>query len=220
MRYVGTRRTWGVLLVVVALFSLAAIALAGQSTPSGAGSPAPGQQASPTAPAGNPAVGQPAAPSTPAGNPVSVQPAAPSASGTNPPPCVPAPEYVYWIMFGAISALLVVAFLYVWGGLMKDKAWKLGDAVSEEAANQPNPLPAGVPPVMVASSSRLIALLGLLVIMVLFLGFGYSILYELFNCQMNQVSTKTIMGFLFGGATMFAPYLANQLQTAFSSFAK
>lgn len=92
--------------------------------------------------------------------------------------------------------------------------------VSEEAGNQPNPLPLGVKPVMVASSSRLIALVGLLNILGVFLGFGYYFLYPAFaQGSIDAGAMKGVIYYLFSGAVMFAPYLANQLQNAFSSFA-
>ena len=131
----------------------------------------------------------------------------------------PAPDTVFWLALWIMTSLLFVLVLVVLLGLFRG-GWQLSDALSEEAANQPNPLPVGQKPVMVASSSRFIALLGLLIIMVLFLGFGYYILYAAFNGHMDQINSTKIMGFLFSGAIMFAPYLANQLQTAFSSLAR
>ena len=130
------------------------------------------------------------------------------------------PESVFWGAFAVMTALLALFFVIVALGLLRDKDWHLGDAVSEEAGNQPATLPPGTKPIMVASSSRLIALLGLLVILAIFLGFGYYFLYAAFAGRLQSGDVKPAVVFLFSGATMFAPYLANQLQTAFSSFAK
>jgi hypothetical protein len=70
---------------------------------------------------------------------------------------------------------------------------------------------------MVASSSRLIAFLGLRVILCLYLGFGYVSLWDRFFKPEATIDARNLLA-LFGGATMFAPYLANQLNSAFSSY--
>jgi hypothetical protein len=128
-------------------------------------------------------------------------------------------ESVFWATFCIMTGIIVFAFGFITLGLLRSSTWQLGDAVSEEADNQPNPLPAGVKPVMVASSSRLIALMGLLNILSVFLGFGYYFLYSAFAGTVHLEDMKSVIYYLFSGAVMFAPYLANQLQNAFSSFA-
>ena len=124
----------------------------------------------------------------------------------------------FWICAGAISLLLLLILFAIMVGLRSSPTWSLGDAVSEEAGNQPNPLPAGQKPILVASSSRLIALLGLMVILVIYLGFGYCALWRCFMSQ-QMLEIRGLLSFLFGGASMFAPYMVNQLKEAFSSFA-
>ena len=129
-------------------------------------------------------------------------------------------DTVFWTTFCIMTAILAFAFLFVALGLLRSGDWHLGDALSEEAGNQPNPLPAGTKPVMVASSSRLIALLGLLNILGVFLGFGYYFLYTAFaGTTVQAADMKSVIYYLFSGAVMFAPYLANQLRDAFTSFA-
>jgi hypothetical protein len=128
-------------------------------------------------------------------------------------------ESVFWATFCIMTGIIVFAFGFIALGLLRSHAWQLGDALSEEADNQPNPLPAGVKPVMVASSSRLIALIGLLNILSVFLGFGYYFLYSAFAGTVHLEDMRSVIYYLFSGAVMFAPYLANQLQNAFSSFA-
>lgn len=127
-------------------------------------------------------------------------------------------DTVFWVTFWIMTAIMAFAFMFVALGLMRSRDWQLGDAVSEEAGNQPDPLPAGVKPIMVASSSRLIALMGLLSILGVFLGFGYYFLYSAFAGTVNRNDMKSVIYYLFSGAVMFAPYLANQLQSAFTSF--
>lgn len=126
-------------------------------------------------------------------------------------------ESVFWATFWIMTGILAFAFLFISLGLLRSRDWQLGDAVSEEAGNQPDPLPAGTKPIMVASSSRLIALLGLLNILGVFLGFGYYFLYSAFAGTVHLEDMKSVIYYLFSGAVMFAPYLANQLRDAFSS---
>jgi len=127
-------------------------------------------------------------------------------------------ESVFWVTLWIMTAILAFAFVFVALGLLRSRDWQLGDAVSEEAGNQPDPLPIGTKPIMVASSSRLIALLGLLNILGVFLGFGYYFLYSAFAGTMHLEDMKSVIYYLFSGAVMFAPYLANQLREAFTSF--
>src|SRR5271169_886657 len=110
-----------------------------------------------------------------------------------PPPCTAAPPSVIWAAFILTMLLILLLFLMVAVGLLRSKDWHLGDAVSEEAGNQPSTLPVGTKPVMVASSSRLIALLGLLVILVMFLGFGYYFLYAAFTCNLETGNVKQVV---------------------------
>jgi hypothetical protein len=126
--------------------------------------------------------------------------------------------WTFWIIFALITILLGFVLLALISGLRQSATWSMGDALSEEAGNQPNPLPAGQKAIMVASSSRLIAFLGLSVLLCLFLGFGYMILWDHFFNSSKPIDTKTLLTFLFGGATMFAPYVANQVASAFGTF--
>jgi hypothetical protein len=69
---------------------------------------------------------------------------------------------------------------------------------------------------MVASSSRLIALVGLIGILSVLIGIGYNLVWSLFVSG-KVPDLKGIGQFLFGMALIFAPYLANQAREAFSS---
>lgn len=148
----------------------------------------------------------------------SLVPVAASAQGTAQQPFGVSKESVFWVTFCIMTGIVAFAMLFVALGLLRSRDWFLGDAVSEEAGNQPDPLPAGQKPLMVASSSRLIALLGLLNILGVFLGFGYYFLYAAFAGTVNLSDMKSVIYYLFSGSVMFAPYLANQLSAAFSSF--
>ena len=126
---------------------------------------------------------------------------------------------VFWATFSIMTTALALLFLFIGFGLLRSGTWQLGDALSEEAGNQPNPLPESVKPVMVASSSRLIALLGLLSILSVFVGFGYFFLYTAFAGTQSSFDMNKVISYLFSGAVLFAPYLVNQLREAFTAFA-
>jgi hypothetical protein len=124
----------------------------------------------------------------------------------------------FWVVFWIVTILLFVLLMVTFLGLSRHKDWSLADAISEEAGNQPTTLPVGQKPIMVASSSRLVALLGLLGILSMFIGVGYYVLWALF-CTGTVPQLWEIMRFFYAGAAMFAPYLVNQIKEAFSSLA-
>lgn len=65
--------------------------------------------------------------------------------------------------------------------------------------------------VLEASSSRLIAMMGMVVILLTYLGFGIFSLYTFgLTCQM-PASTAAVTSFLYAGLTLFAPYAANKV---------
>jgi GH24 family phage-related lysozyme (muramidase) len=69
------------------------------------------------------------------------------------------------------------------------------------------------------SSSRLIAMAGMLVILRLYLGFGVFALYNFgMTCTM-PASTSAVTGFLYSGLTLFAPYIANKFSNVFRPMA-
>ena len=73
-------------------------------------------------------------------------------------------------------------------------------------------------PLLEPSSSRLIALLGMIVILLLYLGFGIFSLYSFgMTCQM-PAAAASVTGFLYAGLTFFAPYIANKFSTLFQPF--
>ncbi|MFN9610779.1 MAG: glycoside hydrolase family protein [bacterium] len=64
---------------------------------------------------------------------------------------------------------------------------------------------------MEASSSRLIALAGMVAILLIYVGFGVFSLYTYgLTCQM-PASTVAVSTFLYSGLTLFAPYVANKM---------
>ena len=120
----------------------------------------------------------------------------------------------FWWTFKVMTRLLIVLVVVLIVSLaifsFRGK-WSLADALSEESSVQPDPHQVK----MVASSSRLIALVGLMGILAIVLGIGYSIVWNLFTGAAGNLNLGEIRKFLFGAATLFAPYLANQLRAIF-----
>lgn len=127
----------------------------------------------------------------------------------------------YAKVFAAITALLFILLVVIVVVLivyMAKGKWSLADALSEESSSQPKEIVVSQDGqsnvVMVASTSRLIALLGLLGILTTVLGIGYAIIWNLFLYGTVPPLTQ-VRSFLFGAACLFAPYLANQVRAAF-----
>ncbi len=123
---------------------------------------------------------------------------------------------------------------------LKKEGWSLANALSEpthlqvpadprwlESMGDREAATAGIdrtPPVTVTvlepSSSRLIALVGMVVILMMYLGFGIICLYSFgFTCAM-PASSGAATGFLYSGLTLFAPYVANQFSKVFQPLAR
>ena len=135
------------------------------------------------------------------------------------------------VLFGSLIAVLVIR-----KSLPDD--WSLADALSEEVSLQvikevttkgqngvadvvtKEPLydKEGKPvlaPVLKASSSRLIALMGMIAILFMFIGFGSFALYGFGKVGALPESTDKVVNFLVGGMTLFAPYLVNKFASLF-----
>jgi hypothetical protein len=104
----------------------------------------------------------------------------------------------------------------------------LADALSEEASVvsleadgsggfKPR-LGADGKPIMItelrASSSRMIALVGMILILLMFLGFGVFAMYSFAKTGVMP-NPENIVNFLAAGMTLFAPYLVNQFSALF-----
>jgi hypothetical protein len=111
-----------------------------------------------------------------------------------------------------------------------NSSWSLSDALSEEADITPLD-PAGKPCLgpdgkalviseLRASSSRFIALIGLIGILMLYLGFGLEVLARLGNADPthpipDSTTMNSIEYMLLYGVVMFAPYIANKFSSVF-----
>ena len=131
---------------------------------------------------------------------------------------------VFIVVFGSLITILVIR-----GALAHSTSWSLSDALSEEtelsaqqkdsSGNVTYVMQDGKPvtvTVMRASSSRVIALMGLVVILLMFVGFGAFALYAFGQTGVMPDMDKE-RDFLLGGMTMFAPYLVNKFSSVFSS---
>ena len=143
----------------------------------------------------------------------------------------PATWLLYFVplvaLFGAVIAILVIR-----SALRASPQWSLADALSEETL-----LPAttettvngettrtldkdadGKPvlvPQMRASSSRVIALMGMVAILFLFIGFGVFALFALGSTGQMPDKMDSVVNFLMAGLTLFAPYLVNKFASVF-----
>lgn len=140
-----------------------------------------------------------------------------------------------WLIYGIIFFILFSGFIslkYIMSALSNSKKWSLADALSEEASVvsleadgnggfRPR-LDADGKPIMItelrASSSRMIALVGMILILLMFLGFGIFAMYSFAKTGVMP-STDNIVNFLIAGMTLFAPYLVNQFSALFEKLA-
>ena len=139
-----------------------------------------------------------------------------------------------WVIYGVILSILfggLVILLKIISALSNSK-WSLADALSEEASvvslesdgNSGFRPRLGVDgkPIMVtelrASSSRMIAFVGMVLILLMFLGFGIFSIYSFAKTGVMP-NTDYIINFLTAGMTLFAPYLVNQFSAIFEKLA-
>jgi hypothetical protein len=130
----------------------------------------------------------------------------------------------YYVV-GGVAIVILVALATVRSSLM-NSTWSLADALSEEAditpldaSGKPYTGPDGkalITSELRASSSRFIALIGLIGILLLYLGFGLEVLFRFGNGDPVPADTiNTIEQMLLYGAIMFAPYIANKFSSVF-----
>jgi GH24 family phage-related lysozyme (muramidase) len=140
------------------------------------------------------------------------------------------PELVMAISTGIFAAVIVTLVVIYWR--LQHSGWSIANAISEPThlsipldehwaqsqgdnrarikALAPNGPPTSVI-LMEASSSRLIALAGMVSILLIYVGFGVFSLYTFgLTCQM-PASTVAVSTFLYSGLTLFVPYVANKV---------
>ncbi len=143
------------------------------------------------------------------------------------------PELTLWF----VLAMFVIGVGVPIRKLSRDASgWSLTDALSEK---NPSPAPVAVvqaavavvpggdapavaPPVdpgSSASASRLVAFLGTIAILAMFMGFGLYAIWAAFNGRAAEArdTLKAMSSYLLYGSAMYAPYAFNQIKAAFSS---
>ena len=147
--------------------------------------------------------------------------------------------HIFWQV--AIPAVTFVAalmsILSVRGALLKTN-WSLADALSEETqlsyyiettttdaagnkvtvkdvAKDKDGKPALITELR-ASTSRVIALMGMMVILFLFVGFGVFAMFSFGATGALPDSMNSLIKFLVSGMTLFAPYVVNKFSSLFS----
>lgn len=133
-----------------------------------------------------------------------------------------------WFIYAVIIVVFVLFLVIL--AIVRDvlgrggSAWSLADALSEEvdlSVPDANGKPYSVNGQVVkatemrASSSRLIAFLGTLAILLLFMGFGVFILWN-FAHTGEIKGANDIQRYLLGGLTLFAPYVVNKFASIFA----
>jgi hypothetical protein len=116
-----------------------------------------------------------------------------------------------WVA-GFTSILLLLMLAVVGIGLARGH-WSLREALSEKPLVRPKQ----GEPILLPSASRFIALIGLLAIVTILLGVGYAIIWNLLIYHKPPDSLSEIQSFLLAAASLFAPYIANQLRAAFQT---
>lgn len=141
-------------------------------------------------------------------------------------PGTPAPWFVYGVIILILAAALI-ALLMVRAAVAGSR-WSMADALSEESevsakvkvgAEWQDRLDDQGKPITVvemrASISRLIALMGTIAILIMFLGFGAFALFRFAMTGEMPKGTDDVVNFLLAGLTLFAPYLVNKFSNLF-----
>lgn len=137
------------------------------------------------------------------------------------PPFVPMPGTLLMIILGVTYLLVVMGIRWLARGLHKDNAWSMGKALSDNVNVEQTDLqdPGKTILAPMPSSSRLIAFLGMIVLLATFLGVGTVMIWTL-GTTGKVPEMESAQGFLLAGMSMFAPYLISQGKEAVKSFGK
>ena len=119
--------------------------------------------------------------------------------------------WAFWSVFAGLAVLLTTAIVFLVAG-----KWSLANALSEESAYQPKEITSSNQIILLASTSRVVALFGLIGILGIVIGTGYAVMWNLFLSG-TLPELGGLKGFLIGCGAMFAPYIANQVRSAFDN---
>jgi hypothetical protein len=124
---------------------------------------------------------------------------------------------IFWVTTGITISLFIIFFSIIYQILRKEK-WSLKRALSEPIRGkdyEPMTMNSATDePILIESSSRLIALVGLAAILAIDLGVAVMIFYSTLVHTSGNLNLTTIGGFLIAQAGIFAPYVANQIRSA------
>lgn len=137
------------------------------------------------------------------------------------PPVVAAPEWLVWAVLGLVATFVFVSLAWVRRALASS-GWRLDDMLAEElvemkdgkASTFADPKRGGAPQ-LVASSSRFVMLVGMLIMSAVFLGAGFFMVWALFvdPCRLTQF--EGLGTYFLSGSALFAPYAVNKLVEVF-----
>ncbi len=147
------------------------------------------------------------------------------AEGNSNPWVAPANWFIYLVIVivlaGSLLSILIIR------SALSGTTWSLSDALSEglevtamEKDGKPI-MDKSNKPLMItklcASSSRMVALMGMIVILLMFLGFGAFALFAFAKTGKMPSSIDQVVNFLLAGLTLFAPYVVNKFSKMFES---
>jgi hypothetical protein len=123
---------------------------------------------------------------------------------------------VYWLaVLIPVAAVLAIVFALAHSA---NKGWSIADALSEEVQlSKSKDEPLVLVTEMKASSSRFIALIGMIAILIVYVSFA-SVLLVMFGqtCAVPAAIDK-VYWFLVSGAALFAPYAINKFASLFDA---
>ena len=139
----------------------------------------------------------------------------------------PANWFIYLVLFivliGSLISILIIR------NSLSNTEWSLANALSEgiqltEIGEDGKPVMVDKDkPLMVtkltASSSRMVALMGMIVILLMFLAFGSFALFAFAKTGKMPSSIDQVVKFLLAGLTLFAPYAVNKFSKLFEGLA-
>lgn len=133
---------------------------------------------------------------------------------------------VAWVIISVVLLATLIGLFSIKVAISNSQ-WSLADALSEEIEitaldEHEQPKFENGKPMMYttkcASASRLIALMGMIVILLIFFGFGLSAIFRFTDTGKMPEGIMDILKFLGGGMTLFAPYVINKFSGIFESF--
>jgi disulfide bond formation protein DsbB len=137
----------------------------------------------------------------------------------------PGTSFVYII----VALVLMGSLMSILGikSALERTQWSLADAVSEEVELTARDVSGNLmldtsgKPIMEtklsASTSRLVALLGTIVLLFMFVGFGAFAMVEFGMTGELPESISQVVEFMLAGLTLFAPYAVNKVSSLFAS---